>query len=38
MLQSVIEPQLEQSIAALHHAKRYWLVPGYIVIFATRIV
>src|SRR5947209_1777049 len=38
MLQSVIEPQLEQSIAAQHHAERYWLVPGSIVIFATRIV
>ena len=38
MLQSVIEPQLEQSIAAQHHAERYWLVPGSIVIFATRIL
>jgi 2-polyprenyl-3-methyl-5-hydroxy-6-metoxy-1,4-benzoquinol methylase len=35
-LQRVIEPQLEQTIALAHHAERYWLVPGYIVIFATR--
>lgn len=35
-LQRVIEPQLEQAIAQAHHAERYWLVPGYIVIFATK--
>jgi hypothetical protein len=37
MLQRVIEPQLEQTIAELHNAERYWLVPGYMVIFATKI-
>lgn len=36
LLQKVIEPQLEQSVAHLYQAERYWLVPGYIVIFATR--
>jgi hypothetical protein len=37
MLQKVIEPQLEKTVAALHNAERYWLVPGYLVIFATRV-
>lgn len=32
----VIEPQLEQSIAERYGAGRYWLVPGYLIIFATR--
>ena len=36
VLQQVIEPQLEQPIAELHKAERYWLVPGYLVIFATK--
>jgi 2-polyprenyl-3-methyl-5-hydroxy-6-metoxy-1,4-benzoquinol methylase len=36
VLQRVLEPQLEQAIAELHHAQRYWSVPGYIVIFATK--
>ncbi|HEY4382909.1 MAG TPA: class I SAM-dependent methyltransferase, partial [Ktedonobacteraceae bacterium] len=36
MLQRIVEPQLEQTIAREHHAERYWSVPGYIVIFATR--
>ncbi|MBA2394747.1 MAG: hypothetical protein H0V70_18630 [Ktedonobacteraceae bacterium] len=35
-LQRVIEPQLDKTIAELHHAERYWSVPGYIVIYATR--
>lgn len=35
-LQRVIEPQLDQTIAQAHDAERYWFVPGYIVIFATR--
>ncbi len=37
-LQKIIEPQLEATVAQLHHAERYWLVPGYIVIFATRLL
>jgi 2-polyprenyl-3-methyl-5-hydroxy-6-metoxy-1,4-benzoquinol methylase len=37
MLQKVIEPQLEKTVAELHNAERYWLVPGYLVIFATRV-
>ena len=36
MLQRVIEPQLEQTIAEQHKAERYWSVPGYIVLFATK--
>ena len=36
MLQRVIEPQLEQTIAERYCAERYWLVPGYLVIFATK--
>src|SRR5262249_44032164 len=35
-LQKVLEPQLEQAIAQLHHAERYWSVPGYIVVLATK--
>ncbi|GHO85869.1 class I SAM-dependent methyltransferase [Dictyobacter formicarum] len=35
-LQRIIEPQLEKTIAELHHAERYWSVPGYIIIFATK--
>ena len=38
LLQRVIEPQLGQTVAQLHQAERYWLVPGYIVIFATRFL
>jgi 2-polyprenyl-3-methyl-5-hydroxy-6-metoxy-1,4-benzoquinol methylase len=38
LLQRVIEPQLEQAAAQLHQVERYWLVPGYIVIFATRLL
>ena len=36
-LQRVIEPQLEKSIAELHNAERYWSVPGYMVVFATKL-
>lgn len=35
-LQKVLEPQLEKKVAELHHAERYWSVPGYIVIYATK--
>lgn len=35
-LQKIIEPQLEKTVAELHHAERYWSVPGYIIIFATK--
>jgi 2-polyprenyl-3-methyl-5-hydroxy-6-metoxy-1,4-benzoquinol methylase len=35
-LQKVLEPQLEQAIAQLHQAERYWSVPGYLVVFATK--
>lgn len=38
MLQEMIEPQLDRSIARLYHAERYEMVPGYIVIYATRIL
>jgi 2-polyprenyl-3-methyl-5-hydroxy-6-metoxy-1,4-benzoquinol methylase len=37
LLQRVIEPQLDKVTAELHHAERYWSVPGYMVIFATRL-
>lgn len=37
LLQRILEPQLEHRLAHFHHAERYWLVPGYIVIFATRL-
>jgi len=30
------EPQLDKTIAELHHAERYESVPGYIVIYATK--
>lgn len=35
-LQQVIEPQLEQTLAEQFNAERYWAVPGYIVLFATK--
>ncbi len=35
-LQRIIKPQFEQTIAELHCAVRYGLVPGSIVIFATK--
>jgi hypothetical protein len=35
-LQQVIEPQLEKTLAERYDAERYWAVPGYIVIFATK--
>jgi 2-polyprenyl-3-methyl-5-hydroxy-6-metoxy-1,4-benzoquinol methylase len=35
-LQQVIEPQLEHTIAVQHQAERYWSVPGYLVLFATK--
>lgn len=37
MIQRVIEPQLEKSIADQYDAERYWAIPGYIVIFATKL-
>jgi len=37
-IQNVIEPQLDGTIAQQHHAERYWHVPGYIVICATKSV
>ena len=37
MLQRVFEPQLEQAVAEEHHVERYWRVPGYLVIYATRL-
>lgn len=36
-LQQIIEPQLEKSIAEGSDAERYWSVPGYIIVFATRL-
>jgi 2-polyprenyl-3-methyl-5-hydroxy-6-metoxy-1,4-benzoquinol methylase len=36
-LQQVIEPQLEKTLAERSNAQRYWAVPGYIVLFATKI-
>jgi SAM-dependent methyltransferase len=36
MLQQVIEPQLEETTALQYGAERYWHVPGYIVISATK--
>lgn len=36
LLQKIIEPQLEYTVAQSHQAERYWFVPGYLVIFATR--
>lgn len=38
LLQKVIEPQLEHAVAQLHQAERYWFVPGYLVVFATRLL
>jgi 2-polyprenyl-3-methyl-5-hydroxy-6-metoxy-1,4-benzoquinol methylase len=35
-LQQVIEPQLDDTIAELHQAERYWWVPGYLIIFAIK--
>jgi len=35
-LQKVIEPQLDEAVAKQRHAERYWHVPGYIVIYATK--
>jgi hypothetical protein len=35
-LQKVIEPQLDETIAEQLKAERYWFVPGYLVIFATK--
>jgi hypothetical protein len=35
-IQAVIEPQLDEEIAREHQAERYWHVPGYIVICATK--
>jgi 2-polyprenyl-3-methyl-5-hydroxy-6-metoxy-1,4-benzoquinol methylase len=37
MLQKIIEPQLEKTIAKSHDAERYWSVPGYLVVFATKL-
>jgi 2-polyprenyl-3-methyl-5-hydroxy-6-metoxy-1,4-benzoquinol methylase len=37
MFQKVIEPRLEDTIARQHQAERYWHVPGYIVIYATKL-
>jgi 2-polyprenyl-3-methyl-5-hydroxy-6-metoxy-1,4-benzoquinol methylase len=36
VLQSVLEPQLDQTIAVQHHAERYWSVPGYLVVIAQK--
>lgn len=36
-LQKIVEPQLDEAIAREHHAERYAHVPGYIVIYATKI-
>lgn len=35
-LQQVIEPQLEKAVALQYDAERYWHVPGYIIVSATR--
>jgi 2-polyprenyl-3-methyl-5-hydroxy-6-metoxy-1,4-benzoquinol methylase len=35
-LRRIIEPQLERTLAQAHDAERYWLVPGYLVVFATK--
>lgn len=35
-LQQIIEPQLEKTLAERSNAERYWAVPGYIVLFATK--
>jgi len=36
-LSHVIEPQLDRTVAERHGAERYWSVPGYLVIAATRL-
>ncbi|HET8840060.1 MAG TPA: class I SAM-dependent methyltransferase [Ktedonobacteraceae bacterium] len=36
ILQQVIEPRLEQALAIQNDAERYWSVPGYIILFATK--
>jgi hypothetical protein len=35
-LQTIVEPQLDETIARAHQAERYAHVPGYIVIYATK--
>lgn len=35
-LQTIVEPQLDETIAREHQAERYARVPGYIVIYATK--
>ncbi len=37
ILQKVIEPRLEDEIARQYQAERYRHVPGYVVIYATKI-
>lgn len=37
LLQKVIEPGLEETIARQYQAERYFHVPGYIVIYATKL-
>jgi Uma2 family endonuclease len=37
MLQKIIEPQLEKTIAESHDAERYWSVPGYLIVFAKKV-
>jgi 2-polyprenyl-3-methyl-5-hydroxy-6-metoxy-1,4-benzoquinol methylase len=36
VIQQVLEPQLEPAIAAQYDAERYALIPGYLVILATK--
>ncbi|HEU5231188.1 MAG TPA: class I SAM-dependent methyltransferase [Ktedonobacteraceae bacterium] len=38
MLQQVIEPKLDEEIARQHHCERYYHVPGYIVMYATKLL
>ncbi|HLG63008.1 MAG TPA: class I SAM-dependent methyltransferase [Ktedonosporobacter sp.] len=38
MLQQVIEPQLDKEIARHHQRERYHYVPGYVVIYATKLL
>lgn len=35
-IEHVIEPQLDEAIARQHDAERYWRVPGYVVISASK--
>jgi 2-polyprenyl-3-methyl-5-hydroxy-6-metoxy-1,4-benzoquinol methylase len=35
-IQQVLEPQLDFAVAEQYDAERYWCVPGYMVIYATR--